>query len=120
MPPISNDELTRFLQEDLNDREREFLDSLPTERVRREAERWYYFHYNRKSRERRDEGAFPRSSRGQGAPPGEQKATEQESTEPNTTEAIPGDAKTGDPTSAEPISGDQEPAEQDTGGQTPE
>jgi hypothetical protein len=77
MPRISNDELTRFLQEELNEREREFLDSLPTERVRREAERWYYFHYNRKSRERRDEGAFSRPPRGQSGTPPQRPTTDQ-------------------------------------------
>jgi hypothetical protein len=52
--PVSNEELRQFVENELPESQREFLDSLPTERFRREAERLYNFH--RRSRWGREDG----------------------------------------------------------------
>jgi Mg/Co/Ni transporter MgtE len=50
--PVSSEELTRFVAEEANERDRAFLDSLPTERYRREAEKLYHFYQYRRMREK--------------------------------------------------------------------
>lgn len=61
--PVSDDELTQFLENELSDRDREYLDGLPTAMFRREAERLYYFYKSRKER-------AGQPGRGRGSEPG--------------------------------------------------
>jgi hypothetical protein len=76
LPPVNNDQLTKFLQDEISDRDREYLEGLPAERFRREAERLFHFYRMRSGRDRpggRREGPFPggppREPRGDLPPP---------------------------------------------------
>ncbi len=46
-PPVDQDELARFLENEITDRERAFLESLPAEMFRVEAESLYHFYKSR-------------------------------------------------------------------------
>ncbi|MDP6444045.1 MAG: hypothetical protein QGG36_01450 [Pirellulaceae bacterium] len=103
MPEVSDEELTRFYKEELNDNSREYLNSLPAEKMKRELKRWYVFRKNRPSfgAGRRGGGEFRGGGRGRGrGPDGERKPeppSERESKSPQD--------KTSSPPTADPDDG---------------
>ncbi|MBM4000176.1 MAG: hypothetical protein FJ297_11685 [Planctomycetes bacterium] len=70
-PPPSNEQIMEFVTRELSARDRAFLEGLPAERFRREAERYYHWHKGRREREGGGGGAPP-GSQGTPGPPGPQ------------------------------------------------
>ena len=62
-PEVSQDELARFLEKEVSPEQREYLEGLPAELFRREAERLYHFY------KRRGEGFPPRGRGRSGSEP---------------------------------------------------
>ncbi|GIW93436.1 MAG: hypothetical protein KatS3mg110_1477 [Pirellulaceae bacterium] len=69
---VSQDELTHFVEKELSDRDRAYLEGLPAEAFRREAERLYYYYKYREGGpgRGRGRGPFPPGRRG-GTPEGD-------------------------------------------------
>ncbi len=76
--PVSNEELTRFLDQEVSERDRAYLDGLPAERFRREAERFYHFYKYRRERDRSGGHSGPPDdpNRSRGFRPGSEKPGE--------------------------------------------